>query len=148
MKSFVKLFKLKRGDKVAVLSPSFAAPGIWPHVYKLGLNRLQKIFGLEPVEFLVTKKVGASKEERSRDLIAAFEDEEIKAIISTIGGDDQVTYVKNLPSEPFVSNPKPFFGYSDNTHLITFLWLNGIPSFYGGALFTQFAEQGKMNDFT
>ncbi len=144
----IKLNKLKRGNKVAILSPSFAAPGRWPHVYELGLKRLKEAFGLEPVEFPTTKKLGASKEERAKDLIAAFEDKEIKAVISSLGGDDQITYIKNLPSEPFVNNPKPFFGYSDNTHFMNFLWLNGIPSYYGGALFTQFAEQGKINEYT
>ena len=144
----IKLNKLKKGDKVAILSPSFAAPGRWPHVYELGLKRLKEVFELEPVEFPTTKKVGASKEERTKDLIAAFEDKEIKAVISSLGGDDQITYIKNLPSEPFINNPKLFFGYSDNTHFMNFLWLNGIPSYYGGALFTQFAEQGKMNEYT
>ena len=144
----LQLSKLKKDDKVAILSPSFAAPGAWPHVYELGLQRLKEVFGLEPVEFPTTKKLGASTEERSKDLIAAFEDKEIKGVITSIGGDDQVTYIKKLPSEPFVSNPKPFFGYSDNTHFMNFLWMNGIPSYYGGALFTQFAEQGKINDYT
>lgn len=143
-----KLTKLKKGDKVAVLSPSFAAPGKWPHVYELGLQRLKEVFGLDPVEYPTTKKIGASGEERAKDLIAAFENKEIKGVISSLGGDDQITYIKNLPSEPFVNNPKPFFGYSDNTHFENFLWLNSIPSFYGGSLFVQFAEQGKMNDFT
>ena len=145
---FAKLNKLKKGDKVAILSPSFAAPGVWPHVYELGLKRLREVFELVPVEFPATRKVGASKEERSADLIAAFENEEIKAIITTLGGDDQVTYVKNLPSAPFTNNPKPFFGYSDNTHFMNFLWQNGVPSYYGGALFTQFARQGKMDEYT
>lgn len=144
----IKLNKLKKGDKVAILSPSFAAPGKWPHVYELGLQNLKEIFELEPVEFPTTKKVGASKEERAKDLIAAFEDKDIKGVISSLGGDDQITYIKNLPKEPFVNNPKPFFGYSDNTHFENFLWLNGIPSFYGGSLFVQFAEQGKMNEYT
>ena len=143
-----RLAKLKKGDKVAILSPSFAAPGKWPEVYGLGLKRLKELFKLEPVEFSATKKVGASKEERTKDLIDAYENQEIKAVISSLGGDDQITYIKNLPPEPFVSNPKPFFGFSDNTHFLNFLWLNGIPSFYGGALFTQFAEQGSMNDYT
>ncbi len=143
-----KLIKLKRGDKVAVLSPSFAAPGKWPHVHELGLKRLKEVFELEPIEFNTTRKVGASGDERSKDLIAAFENKEIKGVISSLGGDDQITYVKNLPKEPFISNPKPFFGYSDNTHFENFLWLNGTPSFYGGSLFVQFAEQGKINDYT
>lgn len=145
---FAKLNKLKKGDKVAILSPSFAAPGVWPHVHEHGLKRLREIFELEPVEFPSTRKVGASKEERSADLIDAFEDKEIKAIITTLGGDDQVTYIKNLPFAPFANNPKPFFGYSDNTHFMNFLWQNGVTSYYGGALFTQFARQGKMDEYT
>ena len=122
---FAKLQKLKAGDKVAILSPSFAAPGKWPHVHALGLKRLTEIFGLIPVEFPATRKIGASKEERASDLIHAFEDVDIKAVITSIGGDDQITYIKNLPSRPFIQNPKPFFGFSDNTHFANFLWLNG-----------------------
>ena len=133
---------------MAILSPSFAAPGKWPHVYELGLKRLREIFELEPVEFPTTKKLGASKEERSADLIGAFLNKDIKAVVTTLGGNDQVTYIKNLPPLPFINNPKPFFGFSDNTHFMNFLWLNDIPSYYGGALFTQFARQGKMDEYT
>ena len=119
--NFVTLQKLKKGDKVAILSPSFAAPGRWPEVYELGLQRLCDIFGLVPVEYPATKKLGASTVERSKDLVDAFENKEIKAVIASIGGDDQITYIKNLLKTPFTDNPKPFFGYSDNTHFINFL---------------------------
>lgn len=145
---FIALPKLKKGDKVAILSPSFAAPGKWPHVYELGLKRIREVFELEPVEFPTTTQIGASKEERSKDLIDAFKDTEIKAVIASLGGNDQVTYVKNLPAEPFINNPKPFFGFSDNTHFMNHLWLNGVPSYYGGAVLTQFAMQGEMDEFT
>ena len=148
MKPMVQLSKFKKGDKVAILSPSFAAPGRFPHVYELGLKRLREIFGLEPVAFPATAKLGASGEERAADLIAAFEDPSIKGVITSLGGNDQITYIKNLPPEPFIQNPKPFFGYSDNTHFANFLWLQGVPSFYGGALFTQFAMEGKIDEFT
>ncbi len=143
-----KFTKLVKGDKVAILSPSFAAPGRFPDVYKLGLERLETIFGLVPVEYPTTAKLGASAKERSADLISAFENPDIKAVVTTIGGDDQVTYVKNLPVEPFVNNPKPFFGYSDNSHFCNFLFLNGIPSYYGGSIFTQYAMQGEMDEYT
>lgn len=145
---FQVLPKLKAGDKVAIISPSFAAPGRWPHIYELGLKRLREEFSLEPVAFPATAKLGASKEERAADLVAAFEAPTIKAVISTLGGDDQITYVKNLPDEPFKSNWKMYFGYSDNTHFANHLWLLGMPSFYGGALFTQFAQTPQMEDFT
>lgn len=145
---FVQLPKLTKGDKVAIQSPSFAAPGKWPHVYALGLKRLRDIFELEPVEYPTTKKIGVSKEERAKDLVDAFENKEIKAVLATLGGNDQVTYVKNLPTTPFRNNPKPFFGFSDNTHFANHLWLLGIPSFYGASLFTQFAMQGQMDEYT
>ena len=143
-----KVKKLKQGDKVAVLSPSFAAPGKFPHVYELGLKRLREVFGLIPVEYPTTKKIGASTEERSRDLITAFEDDTVKAIIATIGGDDQVTYVSKLPNEPFANHPKLFFGYSDNSHFCNFLFRNGVPSFYGACLMTQFAMQKEMDEYS
>lgn len=148
MKEIQKLPKLKKGDKVAIISPSFAAPGVWPHMYELGLKRLREVFELEPVELPATKKVGASKEERTKDLVDAFQNTEIKAVIASLGGNDQVTYIKNLPREPFVNNPKPFFGYSDNSHFCNFLFLNEIPSYYGASLFTQFAMQGEMDAYT
>ena len=145
---FVKLSKLKKGDKVAIVSPSFAAPGQWPHVYEYALKRVKDVFGLEPVEFPTTKKLGATAEERSKDLVSVFENKKIKAVIASLGGDDQVTYIKNLPQKPFIDNPKPFFGYSDNTHFINHLWLCGVPSYYGGSLFTEFGMQGQMDDLT
>ncbi|MEN9413344.1 MAG: hypothetical protein RLZZ342_431 [Candidatus Parcubacteria bacterium] len=143
-----QLPKLQRGDKVAVLSPSFAAPAKWPEVHELGLSRMREVFGLEPVEYPSTRTLGATGEERARDLIAAFEDLSIKAVFATLGGNDQVTYIKNLPSEPFANNPKPFFGFSDNTHFANFLWLNGVPSYYGGSVLGQFAMQGQMDEMT
>ncbi|MEK7530661.1 MAG: S66 peptidase family protein [Patescibacteria group bacterium] len=143
-----KLQKLKPGDKVAILSPSFAAAGKWPHVYELGLSRLRDIFGLIPVEYPTTKKIGASTDERAKDLIDAFQNPDIKGVIATLGGNDQVTYIKNLSQEPFANNPKPFFGFSDNSHFENHLFLAGVPSFYGGSILTQFAMQNKMDDYT
>lgn len=140
--------RLHPGDKVAVLSPSFAAPGMFPTVYELGLERLRTIFQLEPVEYPTTRKLGASPAERAADLVGAFSNPDIKAVIATIGGDDQVTYIKNLPKDPFLHNPKSFFGYSDNSHFCNFLFLLGIPSYYGGSIMTQYAMQGAMDEYT
>ncbi len=143
--------KLQKGDAVAIISPSFAAPAKWPKVYQLGLQKIKEVFGLIPVEYPTTSKLGASGEERAKDILSAFRDSKIKAVIASLGGDDQIAYIwKHLAKhkDVFINNPKPFFGYSDNTHLINFLWLQGIPSFYGGSLFTEFAMQGHMDDFT
>lgn len=148
MENIEKLKKLKKGDKVAVLSPSFAAPGRFPHVFELGLERLRSLFGLEPVEYPTTRKLGASTEERARDLAAAFENPEIKAVIASIGGDDQVTYIYKMSPHSFIDNPKPFLGYSDNSHFCNFLFQNNIPSYYGACVMTQFAMQKEMDKYT
>jgi muramoyltetrapeptide carboxypeptidase LdcA involved in peptidoglycan recycling len=145
---FVQLPKLHKGDKVAIVSPSFAAPAAWPHVYQYALRRVREDFGLEPDDYPTTAKLDASGEERARDLVNAFEDKDIKAVIATLGGDDQVTYVKHLPARPFVDHPKPFFGASDSTHFANHLWLCGIPSFFGGTLFTEFGMNARMDDMT
>jgi muramoyltetrapeptide carboxypeptidase LdcA involved in peptidoglycan recycling len=142
-----QLPKLKAGDKVAVVSPSFAGPAVWPHVHELGLTRIREVFGLEPIEYPTTRKLNAPATERAQDLRAAFSDQSIKAVIASIGGNDQVTYIKNLPTESF-KIPKPFFGYSDNTHFANFLWLQGVPSYYGGSVLTQFAMQKRMDEMT
>jgi len=143
-----KLQKLQKGDKVAVLSPSFAAPAIFPRVFELGLQRIRDEFGLEPVEYPTTRQLNASTEDRARDIITAFSDSEIKAVIASIGGDDQVTYIYKISPEVFIKNPKPFLGYSDNSHLCNFLFQLGIPSYYGACVMTQFAMQGEMDRYT
>ena len=133
---------------MAILSPSFAAPGVWPHVFEIGLDRLRSVFKFNPVIFPTTVDLNASSNDKSRDLVEAFERDDIKGIITSLGGDIQVTYAAKLPKEPFISNPKPYFGYSDNSHIMNHLWLCGIPSYYGGALFTEFAMQVEMDPFT
>ncbi len=142
------LQKLKRGDKVAVLSPSFAAPAIFPKVFELGIQRIKDQFGLVPVEYPSTRQLNASTKERARDIIEAFSDPEIKAVIASIGGDDQVTYVYKMDPTVFKKNPKLFLGYSDNSHLCNFLFQQGIPSYYGASVMTQFAMQGGMDRYT
>lgn len=149
MKHFVELPKLTPGDQVAVVSPSAGLPGLFPWVQDLGLERLQSVFQLQPKEYPTTRHMGSSLEDRARDLHAAFTDPANKAVIASIGGIDQIRLLKLLDPEIFRQNPKPFFGYSDNTHLINFLWNLGVPAYYGGAIMTQYAMQGKgMHDLT
>lgn len=52
--------KPRPGDRVAVISPSSGLPGLFPRPYELGLRRLESEFGLVPVEYPATRKMGAS----------------------------------------------------------------------------------------
>ena len=125
--------KAAPGDKVAVLSPSFAAPGAAPKVHEQAMQRLAEVTGLVPVEYSTTRRIGASAEDRAADLNAAFADPEIRAVLATIGGEDQITVVPHLDPALVRADPKPFLGYSDNTNLLSWLWTHGVASFYGGS---------------
>src|SRR3954469_13889655 len=133
MHSLVHPPKARPGDKVAVLSPSFAAPAVAPEVHEQALRRLTDVTGLVPVEYPTTRRLGASAQDRAADLNAAFADPEIRAVLATVGGEDQITVVPHLDPEPVRADPKPFLGYSDNTNLLNWLWTNGVAGYYGGS---------------
>lgn len=144
--------RLKKEDRVAILSPSAGLPSVFPWVYELGLERVRDVFHLEPVEFPTARQSMSYLENnpkaRAEDINAAFADPSIKAIIATIGGNDQIKILPYLDAKRIAAHPKPFFGYSDNTNLHLFLWNLGIVSYYGGNLMNQFAMQGAMHAFT
>lgn len=148
MNSYTVMPKLQRGDKVAILSPSSGLPELFPWVQDLGLERLRTIFNLEPVEYPTTRRMGSSLQDRAADIMSAFNDSSIKAIIASVGGTDQIKLLKLLKSDIIQANPKPFFGFSDNTHLHIYLSNLGIPSYYGGGIMTQFAMQKEMMSIT
>jgi len=141
--------KLKPGDKIAIVSPSGGLPEIFPSIYYQGLKRLQEIFNLIPVEYPTTKILNSSLENRAQDLNEAFSDPEIKGIICTIGGDDQIKLLKYLNLKVIKQNPKIFIGYSDATHTAQFITQNtGLVTFYGPAIMTQLAASGQMDAYT
>jgi muramoyltetrapeptide carboxypeptidase LdcA involved in peptidoglycan recycling len=125
--------KAAPGDRVAVLSPSFAAPAVAPHVHEQAMRRLTEITGLVAVEYPTTRRLGASARDRAADLNDAFADPGIRAVIATIGGEDQITVVPHLDPDLVRADPKPFLGYSDNTNLLNWLWTHGVAGFYGGS---------------
>lgn len=125
--------KLAPGDRVAILSPSFAAPAVAPDVHEQAMARFTESLGLVPVEFSTTRQLGASAEARAADLNAAFGDPGIRAILTTIGGDDQITVIPHLDPEPVRADPKAFLGYSDNTNILNWLWTHGVAGFHGGS---------------
>ncbi|WP_435282437.1 S66 family peptidase [Streptomyces koelreuteriae] len=136
------------GDRIAVISPSSGLPGLFPLPYELGLERLRKEFGLEPVEYPATRRMGSTPRERADDIHAAFADPDIKAVIASIGGDDQITVLPLLDRELIRANPKPFFGMSDNTNLLAFLRNSGIVGYHGGSVMVELGRPGALHPQT
>jgi muramoyltetrapeptide carboxypeptidase LdcA involved in peptidoglycan recycling len=125
--------KVGEGDRVAIVSPSWSGPGYAPAVHEQAMRRLVEVTGLVPVEYPTTRRLDASPRDRAADLNAAFGDPSIRAVLATIGGDDQVTVIRHLDPRLVTADPKPFLGYSDNTNLLVWLWSLGIAGFYGGS---------------
>lgn len=140
--------KPRPGDRVAVVSPSAGLPGLFPEVYELGLRRLRDEFGLEPVEYPTTRVLGADPRDRARDLTAAFADPTVTAVLATVGGDDLITVTPHLDDAVLRANPKPYFGYSDNTNVLNHLHKLGIVSYHGGSVLVHLGRSGAPHPLT
>ena len=125
--------KVSAGDKVAVVSAGFAAPAVGAEVHEQAMERIREVLGLEPVEYPTTRRLDAAPTDRAADLNVAFGDPEIRAVLATIGGDDQITVIPHLDAGLVRADPKPFLGYSDNTNLLSWLWTEGVAAFHGGS---------------
>ena len=66
------------------------------------MQRLTEVTGLVPVEYPTTRAAHATPAERAADLMAAFADPMVRAVLATIGGDDQITVLPHL--DPDVSD--------------------------------------------
>lgn len=140
--------KPRPGDLVAVVSPSAGLPGLFPRPFELGLSRIREDFGLIPAEYPTTRRMNSAPADRAADLHAAFADPAITAVITSIGGDDSIRVLRYLDSDLLRQNPKPFFGYSDNTCLLAYLWELGIVGNYGGSVMDRFGRPGAMHPAT
>lgn len=142
--------KLKRGDKVAIVSLSSGMLGepFCSHNIEIGVKRLRN-YGLEPV-FMPNSLKGieylkANPQARAKDLKDAFLDDSIAGIICAIGGND--TY-KLLPylmdDEDFIDavnkNPKLFTGFSDTTVNHLMFYKLGLSTYYGPNFICDLAE--------
>lgn len=150
----IKPERLKKGDKVAIVSLSSGMLGErqFIHKYELGKKRLEEKFGLEVIAMPNALKgidyLYNHPEKRAEDLMNAFRDTSIKAIICAIGGDDTIRLLPYIDYEVIKKNPKIFMGFSDTTANHFMMYKAGIVSYYGPALICDFAEYVDMYDYT
>ncbi len=145
--------KLKRGDKVAIVSLSSGMIGDeqFIHKYYLGKKRLEEEFGLQVIA--MSNALKGSKylfehpEARAKDMMDAFKDKSIKAVICAIGGEETYRLLPYIDFEVIKNNPKIFMGFSDSTVNHFMLYKAGVVSFYGPNIMCNFGEYGKMFDY-
>lgn len=144
---YIKPKGLKVGDTVAVISPSWGGPSIFPHIYENGLKALTE-WGLKIKEYPTARMDAGflrdNPEVRAKDINDAFSDKEVKAIFTSIGGNDSIRILSFLNKEIIKNNPKILIGYSDTTAIHTFLNLNDLVSFYGPSIMAGFSQMKAL----
>ena len=123
---------LKKGDKVALLSPSYSTPD--SNIEKTA--DVIKEWGFKPVIGKNVGKLDAGKyagtaEERADDFIAALKDTSIKAILCNRGGYGTIQLVDLIDQQLIKDNPKWLIGFSDITTLHAMQTKAGVMSIHG-----------------
>lgn len=118
---FVTPPALRSGDTVAIVAPSSGGARNASHVFELGLDRLENVFGLEPVVYPTARAsdefLAANPRARAADIHAAFRDPDVDGVLATIGGWDQLRTLRHLDPAVLREHPTRFYGMSDNTNL-------------------------------
>ena len=142
----IKPAKLKRGDTIATISPSWGCAGaprvLWK--YRLGCERLREL-GLNvvaaPNSLRGTTYLRENPQARAEDLMWAFENPDVRAIIANIGGNDSFRLLPFLKPDVILKNPKILCGYSDVLTLHLYCYGLGLQTFYGPNLLTSIAGE-------
>lgn len=147
----VKPQKLQRGDTVAAISLSWGGPSVFPHRYQAGKSQLEESFGLKVIEtphaLSPAAELAAKPQLRAADLMWAFENPEVKAVVATIGGDDSIRTMNFVDPDVLKKNPKIFMGYSDSTITHMQCFQAGLVSIYGPSFMAGFAENGGLFEY-
>ena len=123
---------LVKGDKIALISPSYFTP--MENVEKT--SEVLRRWGFEPVVGPNVGKIDAGKyagtvEERLSDIRWALNDPRIKAIICNRGGYGAIQLINQLQINEFSKNPKWLVGFSDVTTLHEMESCAGVMSIHG-----------------
>jgi muramoyltetrapeptide carboxypeptidase LdcA involved in peptidoglycan recycling len=139
--------RLVPGDAVAVLSPSWGGPHAFPHVFESGLAVLRD-WGLEVREYPSTRApadlLRRDPALRADDMNAAFADPAIRAIFTSIGGDDSIRLLPLLDTAAIVADPKILMGYSDATTLLLAVRRAGVVAFHGPSVMAGLSQAGSL----
>lgn len=139
---------LKQGDTIGILTPSFPAPSRFRARYERGLAELREM-GFTIREGRCAQQDegyrSASIQERAAELNELLHDEDVTAIISTIGGNNSNSLLPYIDYEQLARHPKIMMGYSDVTALLMGCHAKtGVVTYYGPAIVPSFGEWDGM----
>ena len=139
---------LRPGDAVGIVAPSAPTGARVPRRLARGVAELERHgFRVRLGEHVTSER--PSLDDKLADLHTLFGDDEVRAIVCTIGGYDSHQLVERLDFDLIAANPKIFSGYSDITALQTAIWTRtSVATFMGPMLLTDWAEFGGIPPYT
>jgi len=144
--------KLQKGDTIGIISPAAPLAGILPKRFDRGVKELEKLGYKVKVgksAKTITGHKAGTPAQRVEDLREMFEDSEVKAIISAIGGYNSNDMLDLIDFGVIKKNPKIFCGYSDITSLLCAInSVTRLVTFYGPMLMPQFADYSGPISYT
>lgn len=154
MQQLIKPKALHKGDKIAVVSLSSGVTNFFKKRYLIAKKQFEETFEVQLVEMPhaldTIESIYQNPKNRLDDLMQAFLNPEISAILTTIGGDDTIRLLPLMNKTHFEiikNNPKIFMGMSDTT-VNHFMCLKaGISSFYTPSLLFGYGENGGVPDY-
>jgi muramoyltetrapeptide carboxypeptidase len=147
---YIKPQKLKKGDKIGVVSPSNSIQGR-EEDFEKAKKRFKEVLGIELVagkhafdEYFYS---AGRPEDRAADLNALFADPQIKAIFFSTGGNTCIDLVERIDYDLIRKNPKIVSGISDGTTLLNSITAKtGLVTFLGMEFF-EFANREMNYEF-
>ena len=151
MKTLIKPKALKKGDTIASISLSAGTAGLFPKRYNQGVKQIEENFGIKviptPHALWSPQEVYEHPDWRLEDMMWAFENKEVKGILTNIGGDDTIRMLPLMTEKHFETihnNPKVFLGMSDTTANHMMCFKAGLGTFYSPSLLFGYAENGGI----
>ena len=129
--------KLKQGDEVRIIAPSTGIKIIGADCRQIAKERFEAMglkvsFGRYTTDENFDMMGSSAAEKRVADIMEAFQDQEVKAIFTIIGGFNSNQVLSLLDYEVIKQNPKILCGFSDITALLNGIRAKtGLIVFYG-----------------
>ncbi|MDD4289932.1 MAG: LD-carboxypeptidase, partial [Patescibacteria group bacterium] len=139
--------KLQKGDEIRIIAPSRSLSLISEKNVHLSKEKLESLgFVITFSKNCKEKDIMVSSSVKSRvdDIHDAFSDENVKAILTVIGGFNSNQLLKYLDYNLIKNNPKIFCGYSDITALANAITHKTGLITYSGPHFSLFAMQKEL----
>lgn len=130
---------LKKGDKIAIISPagSVEESQLTSTLELIRRQSYEPIFGKNTLELYRNGyNYAGTESQRIKDLNWALNDETISAVWATRGGYGCQHLLKHIKLTGFNKKPKWYIGYSDNTVIQSFLLKKGFASIHGQTIKT------------